>query len=129
MHINPKTWPQLKLNDLIEINLNPGTTGPTGEADESTIPFLLQVTSSSFNDTIPLETIRIDQAASTAPFYIKNFAFVSATKVDKSVSSLKRLIQIYLKFSSFFFKLISFFEDGDARSCRIGFQRAIPQWL
>lgn len=93
LQINPKTWPQLKVNDLIEISLNtasasqsnPGSAGMSTVSDDESSPFLLQVVPSSFTDAIQIDTIRIDQAASTAPFFIKNLAFVNASKVDKAV--------------------------------------------
>lgn len=133
--INPKTWPSLKIDDIIEIttlgstnttnsvdgssgivnsssNVNTNSAGGSGGVassgivggvtgasassssssvdDEtpssSTSPFLLQVVSASFTDNLPIDTIRIDQAACAAPFFIKNFGFVIATKVEKSVT-------------------------------------------
>ncbi len=53
--------------------------------DDESSPFLLQVTASSFNDTVPVDVIRIDQAASMAPFSIKALSYVNVTVVDKSV--------------------------------------------
>lgn len=92
MQINPKTWPSLKVNDLVEINSNTSSSSLANSnpsvtvSDDDSSPFLLQVVQSSFNEAIPIDTIRIDQAASTAPFLIKNFAFVYATKVEKAVN-------------------------------------------
>ena len=53
---------------------------------DETSPFLVQVNESSFNENIPLDTIRIDQAASSAPFSIRALGFVNATIVEKSVN-------------------------------------------
>ena len=159
--INPKAWPNLKVNDLIEITMqtvnNSAAGGPLNTAaaaggstntialnasvannlanmshqqlsnsmnrasqfqqqstvttnaaaaaatttapanqqqqqqlqqDEDASPFLVQVVQSSFSDTIPVDTIRLDAAASAAPFAIKPFAYVTAAVVDKHTVGL-----------------------------------------
>ena len=133
--INPKTWPNLRINDLIEIlsssaaisavygpsllagqghltsslnratsssllstsntstssnNTNPNAFSVTGSSttanlDDDTSPFLVHVSQTSFNESIAIDTISIDRAASSAPFSIRPLGFVSATVVDRSV--------------------------------------------
>ncbi len=68
---------------------------------DETSPFLVQVNESSFNDNIPIDTIRIDQAASAAPFSIRALGFVNATIVEKTVN----LTQYYKKTQSFKIKV------------------------
>lgn len=64
--------------------------------EDETSSFLLQVVKSSFVDNIPLDTIRIDQAAGSPPFSIKNLGFVYATIVDKS-SVMLDLVEVIFK--------------------------------
>jgi hypothetical protein len=134
LQINPKGWPNLKVNDLLEISLqntivmnasnasnlaNIGSSQlntslnrssnnsvvsssittnihgssqqqqsqqlSSGDQDESS-PFLLQVLSSSFSEAISHDIIRIDNAASSAPFSIRNLSYVNVTVVEKSVN-------------------------------------------
>ena len=56
----------------------------SGEQDESS-PILLQVLPGSLTDQIPMDSIRIDQIASSAPFSFKAFNWVNVTVVDKAV--------------------------------------------
>jgi hypothetical protein len=53
--------------------------------EDETSPFLLLVTQASFSDAVAIDAIRIDQAATNAPFSIKNLSYANVTVVDKSV--------------------------------------------
>lgn len=55
-------------------------------SDDDLSPFLVQVVQASFNENIPTDIIRIDQAASSAPFSIKALSYVMVTIVEKSVN-------------------------------------------
>lgn len=118
--INPKTWPNLRIADVIEISSGTGTSSslvPAGSSaqlssqgtpvtssnsntsaatDEEATPFLVHVAQTSFNENIPPDTICIDKAASSAPFSIKGFSYVQATVVDRSEVTLD-LVELIFK--------------------------------
>ncbi len=109
LQINPKTWPNLEVDDILEISaitqsssqssnqhnsLNRNASYyPTSSSlnsnirsdstDEENSPILLQVTKTSLNKDIPLNSIRIDLIAASAPFSFKSLADVNVTVVDK----------------------------------------------
>ncbi len=120
LQINPKNWPNLKVDDILEISSISNSSSQSNQlnnsmnrsnfnssANNSTIlnansqsvtyqqqtsmneddssPILLQVVAASLNESVPLETIRIDPIAGSAPFSFKTFAYVNVTVVDKSV--------------------------------------------
>lgn len=64
--------------------------------DDDSSPFLVNIMESSFNEQIPLDNIRIEQAASQPPFSIKNLAFANVTIVDKA-SVMLDLVEVTFK--------------------------------
>ncbi|CAF0810999.1 unnamed protein product [Brachionus calyciflorus] len=131
IQINPKTWPNLKVNDLVEISslsnqnnalansnqlntslsrgaassliqssssTNSTSINPNQQNsnDDDTSPFLVQILQSSFSESIPLDSIRIDLAASQPPFSIRNFSYVNAVIVDRSNVMLD-LVEVIFK--------------------------------
>ncbi len=113
LQINPKTWPNLEVNDILEISAITQSSVQSCQqssnqhnsinrtsslyltssslnskdwpslTDEENSPILLQVTKASLNKDIPLNSIRIDFIATSAPFSFKNLADVNVTVVDK----------------------------------------------
>jgi hypothetical protein len=73
----------LNANNSSQTQYQTQTSGSTDLDDSS--PILLQVVASSLNETIPMDSIRIDQIASSAPFSLKALTYVNVTVVDKSV--------------------------------------------
>jgi hypothetical protein len=71
------------------------STSATTSEDDST-PILLQVLSNSFSENVPVDSIRIDQAASNTPFSIKPLSYVYVTVVDSSKVSLD-LVELLFK--------------------------------
>lgn len=91
--MNRNNFNQLANNSNIFNSVNIGSntaatfqqqTSSSGNDYESS-PILLQVVPASLNETIPHESIRIDQIASTAPFSFKASTYAIVTAVDKSV--------------------------------------------
>lgn len=118
LQINPKTWPNLRVNDILEVsaeikkenNLSSlisqttanhqssvtrssssgfnqtNFTGPQkGDRadDDDSSPILLQVAQASLNEQLPIDSIRIDSIASSAPFSFKLLAYVNVTVVER----------------------------------------------
>lgn len=61
-----------------------GGNSMQNEFDDNVSPIILQITSQSLNENIPLDTIRIDPAASSDPFQIKPFSSVNVTQIDSN---------------------------------------------
>lgn len=118
LQINPKTWPNLRVNDILEVSaeikkdnnlsgslsltsgsqqssVSRGSSGFnqatfTGQQkgdrpvyDDDTSPILLQVVQASLNEQLPIDSIRIDSIASSAPFSFKSLAYVNVTVVER----------------------------------------------
>lgn len=109
LQINPKTWPNLEIDDILEISAITQSSSQSSNqhnslnhnqnyyltssslnsnirsdsTDEENSPILLQVTKTSLNKDIPLNSIRIDLIAGSAPFSFKSLADVNVTVVDK----------------------------------------------
>lgn len=51
--------------------------------DDDSSPILLQVVQASLNEQLPIDSIRIDSIASSAPFSFKSLAYVNVTVVER----------------------------------------------
>ena len=114
LQINPRTWPNLKVGDILEISASPSSNAnqmgnqlncslnrgcpsasanPTNATNQSTSngcedeisPILLQVVNGSFSDSILVDSIRVDSVANYPPFSFKAISYVNVTVVDKWV--------------------------------------------
>jgi hypothetical protein len=72
-----------------------GSASASANDDDST-PILLQVLANSFNESLPVDSIRIDPVANNTPYFIKNLSYVYVTVVDSNKVSLD-LVELLFK--------------------------------